>query len=182
MVRLFVDALWDGGMAPPDECCVVLLEGREGDLSIEVDAPFHADPAPEAPLGRLDGLWNFEVVELFLVGSGERYLEIEMGPHGHYLALLLHGRRKVVEADIAISYHAHVTGPRWRGRGRIAARWLPPGIHAANAFAMHGAGDERRYLAHSPVPGMQPDFHRLEHYAPFTLPPGVSLGAGARRG
>jgi hypothetical protein len=179
MVRLFVDGTWDGEMASPDECCVVLVEGREGDLSIEVDAPYHADPPPPGPVGPCDGLWDFEVVELFLVGRDEQYLEIEMGPHGHYLALLLNGRRKVVDR-LSIPYHAHVTGPRWRGRARVPARWLPPGIHAANAFAMHGQGEERRHLAHRPVPGPRPDFHRLEHFAPFALPAGVSLAGGRR--
>jgi hypothetical protein len=180
-VRLFIDGTWDGETILPDECSMVALDACEGDLGIEVDAPFHRDPAPEAPPGELDGLWNYEVVELFLVGRNDDYLEIEMGPHGHHLALRLHGRRKVVER-VPIVYHAHIGGgPRWRGRGRVPARLLPQGIHSANAFAIHGVGSERRYLAHQPVPGPQPDFHRLEHFAPFTLPRGVSPAAAVKR-
>jgi hypothetical protein len=54
----------------------------------------------------------------------------------------------------------------------IARTWdgtLPP-PHRLNAFAMHGLGLRRRYLAMEPVPGEAPDFHRLEHFLPWILP------------
>ena len=36
------------------------------------------------------GLWDYEVVELFLLNSDtEEYLELEFGPHGHYLAWVI---------------------------------------------------------------------------------------------
>ena len=44
---------------------------------------------------------------------------------------------------------------------------LPPGLAAANAYAIHGEGSARRYLAWTPVPGPAPDFHRLEYFAPL---------------
>lgn len=43
---------------------------------MEVDAPFHDDPAPPLPVGVCPGLWDYEVVELMLLGSDERYLEV----------------------------------------------------------------------------------------------------------
>ena len=42
-------------------------------LTIEMDAPYFDDPAPTDPIGTTWALWNYEVVELFLVGDDGRY-------------------------------------------------------------------------------------------------------------
>ena len=53
----------------------------------KVQAKFYNDARPDAQPGYLMGLWDYEVVELFLLNSQtEEYLELEFGPHGHYLA------------------------------------------------------------------------------------------------
>lgn len=39
-------------------------------------------------------LWNFEVVEFFFANAKNQYLEVEVGPHGHWLCLLHDGIRK----------------------------------------------------------------------------------------
>ncbi|KAI2795361.1 hypothetical protein BLOT_016842, partial [Blomia tropicalis] len=33
----------------------------------------------------MDKLYDYEVVEVFLLGSNEHYLEVELGPRGQYL-------------------------------------------------------------------------------------------------
>ena len=70
----------------------------------------------------MDGLWDYEVVEVFFLGRSDRYLEVEMSPHGHFLVLKLHGARKLVETMIPIDYHAGQvkvgTVTRWTGRRR----------------------------------------------------------------
>ena len=44
---------------------------------------------PDAPRGaRVANLWEYDVVECFLVGPDGRYLELELGAGGHFLALL----------------------------------------------------------------------------------------------
>ncbi len=48
--------------------------------------------------------------------------------------------------------------------------WLPPGPHRVNAYAIHGVGAARRYLAWAPSEGEGPDFHRLEAFRPAVLP------------
>lgn len=54
---------------------------------MKVQARFYDDTRPDADPGYLMGLWDYEVVELFLLNSQtEEYLELEFGPHGHYLA------------------------------------------------------------------------------------------------
>ena len=146
---------------------------------MRVDAPFHGDPAPPGPPGRRPGLWEFEVVELFLVGSGGRYLELEVGPHGHFLALELEGIRRLSRDDVLPAWECRIAEGRWRGELRIGLDRLPVGVDRWNAFAIHGEGKERRYLAAHPLPGEAPDFHQPERFptgmAAF-LGPGESGG------
>ncbi|MDH5674579.1 MAG: hypothetical protein OEZ06_20800 [Myxococcales bacterium] len=136
-------------------------------LHIDVKAPYHGDPPPDAAPGHLDRLWDYEVVELFLLGERERYTEIELGPHGHYLALQLEGPRQLCDATLELDYRAHIEGGSFHGSARIARALLPEPIISANAYAMHGLGKARRHLAAHPVPGAAPDFHRLVHFRPL---------------
>ena len=136
-------------------------------LRIDVDAPFHDDPPPIGSAGRTDRLWEHEVVELFLVGRDDRYLEIELGPHGHWLGLQLHGRRNIVDDAVPIAFEVGRDDTRWRGVARVDAAHVPTGLERWNAFAIHGQGLDRRYLAAAPVPGDGPDFHRIELFPRF---------------
>ena len=167
---LSIEHTWDGVVIPERERANVRfrVNGPEasappdGDLAIEVDAPFHDDPAPPGPPGPTDRLWEFEVVELFLVGEDDRYLEIELGPHGHHLVLELHGVRRVIRSRLEIEYATQREADRWRGSARVDPALLPHGLRACNAYAIHGRGSSRRYLAAAPPGGREPDFHRLD--------------------
>ena len=107
------------------------------------------------------------MVELFLLGAASSYIEIELGPHGHYLVLQLKGVRHMTGAHIPMIYTTERRGERWRGRAQLPLTHLPKGVDRANAYAIHGTGDQRRYLAAVPVPGDKPDFHRLDAFEPF---------------
>jgi hypothetical protein len=165
--RRIVGHTWDGQPIGGDEQVIFDLELGEKDLLVRCDAPFHGDPAPKGPAGTLDGLWEFEVVELFLLGMSERYLEIELGPHGHHLVLRLRGPRGVEASGLPLDYTCEIRGARWTGRARVPRTDLPPGLHACNAYAMHGRGARRRYLAAHAVGGAAPDFHRLDGFEPL---------------
>ncbi|MBW2425049.1 MAG: hypothetical protein JRG86_12415 [Deltaproteobacteria bacterium] len=167
-VRFEVAGSWNGGPLAPNEFARIELRADRF-LELGIDASYHGDPPPSAPPGTTPGLWEFEVVELFLLGEDERYLEIELGPHGHHLVLRLEGRRRVVESGLPIDFRARRSESHWHGHARVSRDWLPAGLHAANAYAIHGQGANRRYLAAHPVPGPEPDFHRLEHFAPLDL-------------
>lgn len=169
--RFEIRSTWDGQPALDAEAVDLTLELAAGDASgrLRVSAPYHGDPAPDAPPGRLDGLWDHEVVELFLLGTEQRYLEIELGPHGHWLGLRLAGRRRVVDDAVPIQWNARIEGARWTGEARFAQSALPPGSFAANAYAIHGVGASRRHLAWRPVHGDEPDFHRLEAFGALEL-------------
>ena len=169
MHQLTIDKTWDGEACGADEIVQLTLRGGKA-LYVDVDAPFHGDPAPEGG-GSTDGLWDYEVVELFVVEHGtERYTEIELGPHGHFLVLQLDGVRQAVATQLPIAFAAQVSGDRWTGQARIPWSLLPPGPHAVNAYAIHGVGRARRYLAAFPVPGPAPDFHRIGMFPEFVLP------------
>ena len=150
-----------------DERVTLNLELAETVLVCEVDAPFHDDPPPDAPAGSFDGLWEFEVVELFLLGACERYLELEFGPFGHYLVLRLHGSRVLQDKGHALEYAARRGAGRWSGRLVVPVSYLPSTLHACNAYAIHGPAAQRRQLAAYPPGGSEPDFHRLESFAPL---------------
>lgn len=160
--RLVVASTWDGEGVGPEERVTLTLSWETRGLWIRVAAPYWADPAPREPPGPVDRLWEFEVVEVFLLGSGEHYLEIELGPHGHSLVLELHPVRTVVRQREPLAYTAKITGRRWEGEAFVPVAWLPAGVERLNAFAVHGCGPKRRYLAWRPTGGPRPDFHRLE--------------------
>ena len=164
-VHLPIRATWDGVPVGSDEHVDVFLEQLQGELELRVEAPSHGDPPPlEAP-GPTWALWEHEAVELFLLGPDEQYLEVEIGPHGHYLVLRLNGRRQPVATRLPMRVTwAPVRPGYWSANAVIPEAYLPPRPWRANAYAMWGQGTARRYLAWAPVPGATPDFHRLEHF------------------
>lgn len=173
MQNLTIAHTWNGAPLDPAEQVNLTLETVGAGLRVVVEAPYHQDPAPPGPAGPCPGLWNYEVVELFVVGedsTGPRYTEFELSPHGHHLVLCLAGVRQIVEQGLPLSYTASIAASRWHGEMWLPHLLLPPSPHRLNAFAMHGLGPSRRYLAMAPVPGEAPDFHRLQYFLPWTLP------------
>lgn len=168
MIRFPITHLWDGTPGRPDEAVTVEVT-LGAQLAIHVDAPLHGDPAPAGPPGPTWMLWEHEVVELFVLGAGGAYTEIEIGPHGHHLVLQLDGVRSIAARELPLSLTVDTRDGRWRATAALDAALLPAGPHRVNAYAIHGVGDARRYLAWAPVPGDGPDFHRLEHFRPVDL-------------
>ncbi|PKN56886.1 MAG: hypothetical protein CVU56_13665 [Deltaproteobacteria bacterium HGW-Deltaproteobacteria-14] len=155
---------WDGAPIPAGERAHIRVTALPRHLRLDVDAPFFGDPPPPGPPGPTGALWEHEVVELFLLGPGERYTEVELGPHGHHLVLRLEGRRNPVATLLPLDFTARVGGARWRGVAELPVALLPPGPLLVNAYAIHGVGPARRHLAMTPVPGPAPDFHRIDAF------------------
>ncbi|MDD5308212.1 MAG: hypothetical protein PHU25_12895 [Deltaproteobacteria bacterium] len=174
MLHLAIATTWDGEHAARNETASIALGFDDGDLVVEVDAAFHGDPPPSGAPGPTPGLWELEVVELFVLGAsldGEpRYTEIELSPHGHHLVLRLHGVRRPIATVLPLRFDARIAGPRWAGIARLDRSLLPPPPYRVNAYAVHGEGDSRRHLAHAPVLGERPDFHRLGSFVPIEIP------------
>ena len=169
-----------GWPLPAHECATLRFGLVRQELVVEVDAPYFADVAPATPVGATDRLWEYEVCELFIADAGERYLEVELSPHGHHLVLQLDGVRNVIQSGLPIAYSATIMAtadahsavadaahqPRYRGRARMPAAYLPARPSRVNAYLIHGAGAGRAYHAHSPPLGETPDFHRLGCFVP----------------
>ena len=154
---------WDGQAIEPDHAITLVLEVDGDELQVEVDAPLHGDPPPEAPPGPTDQLWNYEVVELFIAGQDGTYTEIELGPH--HLVLQLRSVRVPVATMLPIRYRTELHGDRWSGQATIPLQLLPAGPHRINATAIHGAGPDRTYLSMVPLPGRAPDFHQPDRFS-----------------
>jgi len=177
---LAIDRTWDGRPLAEAERGTVRLELAGETLLVRVDAPFHGDPPPPGPPGPTPSLWEHEVVELFVAGPGADdavpYLEVELSPHGHHLALRLAGVRRIVEEGLPLDLRAAIETRRWRAEARVPRAWLPPPPWRAAAFAVHGAGPGRRHLASVPLPGPRPDFHQPGRFPPLRLEGGPGPG------
>lgn len=169
MPRLRIDKTWDGNLVDPEEAAELEFFIDTGRLVVLINAPFHGDAPPPSSGGSTEGLWEYEVVELFLAGEDSRYLELEFGPHGHYLALQFEGVRQKMPVVIQLEYEAEILGNRWKGTAILPSAILPPGTCRANAFAIHGPGATRRYLAAFSLPGPMPDFHQPAFFREISL-------------
>jgi len=159
---------WDGEPIPESEWVSLSLSKEDsGDLIINIDAPFYSDPAPQQEKGSFWGLWEYEVVEIFLVGSDGLYTELEFSPHGHYLSLRLDAPRSVIAQEEEFNYEAKIEGHRWTATAVIPQKILPTELFRVNCFAIHGQNENRRYLCYSPLPHEKPDFHQPDRFPLF---------------
>ncbi|XP_028833771.1 UPF0462 protein C4orf33 homolog [Denticeps clupeoides] len=172
-----IEHTWDSLPVGHDPVTIAFSPG-DGGLIMAVSAPFFSDPAaPSGPPGQpFPGLWDYEVVESFFLNStNEKYLEVELCPHGQHLILLLSGRHNAFQQALPLSFTANITGGRWEGQALLPWRYFPPDVNKMNSYAIHGSGAQRIYEALYPIPredlveGQGPDFHRLEYFQPFTL-------------
>lgn len=165
--QLHINRTWSGEPAlAAEEGSVFMRLDHEG-LCVRVQAQFHNDPPPDSPAGWTRGLWEYELVELFLLGGGGQYLEIELGPHGHYLVYFLKGVRQVARSVAPLRAACVIASGRWQGEIVISCADLPGEITHVNGYALHGQGAQRRYLASAPVPGPAPDFHQPHAFLPL---------------
>ncbi len=163
---------WDDDLILLTEAVHFSITYDEEALLIHVDAPFHDDPPPPVPQGSTDELWNYEVVEFFFAEEGKdpseaRYTEIECSPHGHYLVLQFEGERQLVRSHLPLEFFAMIQGGNWQGMLKVPYAILPPPPYRFNVFAIHGVGENRRYLALYPTLGEAPNFHRLAYFRPL---------------
>jgi hypothetical protein len=159
-----------------------LLE--HGDLLIEGRAPYKNNPTPQAPFGRLWGLWDYEVLEVFIYGDHDEYIELEFGPWGHYLALYFQGVRSLKREEV---YLKNLRSWRVEGRVGYESQWgfscilkrevLPQKIHdqsqdtwGINAFwCFNDLEGNRHFCCAHPLPGETPDFHQPKDFPKYPL-------------
>ncbi len=165
--KLRIDQTWNGEPVSLSEQAHLFMGLDEDGLHLQVEAPFYNDPSPTTPPGLCPGLWDYEVVELFLLGAGGHYLEIELGPHGHYLVYYLSDVRQVERVVEPVSVHCTVSDKIWLGAIHIGLADLPKQLSHVNGYGVSGQGHTRRFLAAAPVPGEAPDFHQPDVFVPL---------------
>jgi len=165
-LTLQIERCFDGAVCSDDRLsATVSLSRRKDGLLIRAQSPLlHDQSIPEAPKGtRVGNLWNYDVVEVFLVGPGHRYLEIELGAGGHWLVLgfdRIRHRENEFESFSPTFRYWKTEDRAWVSQIVIPWEMIPENIRAMNAF-MIAAG---KFLAWSPVPGVKPDFHQPDSF------------------
>jgi len=170
-VQLEIGCRWDGmALGEAERGAHVRLAAERDALWVEAVGRHAAAPRiPAAPPGsRVPGLWHHDVVECFLLAADGRYLELELGAGGHYLALAFDAPRRrrddFARHTLDVAWQRDAGG--WVARCRVPRAWVPEPVTGANAFAI-ADGDHR---AHAPVGGSEPDFHRTDGYPRARIP------------
>lgn len=164
--EFFVNRLWNGELCSDERLWARAFLSQEKDgLRFSVTSPMlHEQSVPDAPMGsRVDGLWKHDVVELFLVGPGHRYLEIELGAGGHFLALgfeSIRRRSQAYETFEPVVRFEKTTDKHWTSSVLIPWKMIPDNVRALNVFAILSG----QFLALSPVPGEKPDYHQPDFF------------------
>ncbi|MCA9630877.1 MAG: hypothetical protein KC766_24595 [Myxococcales bacterium] len=165
MRRLRITHTWRGApLSVGARVDLRLLHQR--DLEVLVDAPLWPDSLPSVPPGRVPELWRYSVAELFIWGGGDRYLELELDPYGHWWLLELSTWRQRRREELRCEYAIESRAERWRGRARLAAELLPPRPWRLSACAIWGAAPCREYAMSTPTAGDHPDFHQPAAFQP----------------
>jgi hypothetical protein len=156
-----IERYWDGAPCPHG-----YLHGRlelaVSDDGLEITASLPRQPVPRippAPRGaRVANLWEYDVVECFLVGAGGRYLEVELGAGGHFLVLSFSAPRVRGDSHEALQPALDFTSDAagWCARMLLDRSLVPPGITALNAFVIASGA----HLAYGSLPGPTLDFHQ----------------------
>ncbi len=171
-LRLPIDRHWDGAASLDARLRGELrLSARTRGLAIEAALP-HQEPAriPAAPAGsRVANLWEYDVVECFLVGAGGRYLEVELGAGGHFLVLEFSAPRRRAGEHAAFEPTLEFVRDEQGWRSTLVLPWslVPRRLCALDAFAIAGGA----FLAHHPLPGDAPDFHQPDRFPRARLAP-----------
>ncbi len=138
--------------------------------------------APDAAVGSFsEGLWHYDVVELFLGRTGaESYQELNLGPQGAWWSCLFEGYRKrypgAIDAPSAVSVFADRSDTVWQAAIALPLSGLlvdfnEPSTIRANISAILTENSKRRYLSYAKIDAKEPDFHRLNDFCPLQLRP-----------
>lgn len=157
---------WDG--TPLDNTDVVRVVIDEADQEIDVQFTAHLLSQHIIPSGMptfTHGLWDYDVVEVFFARPDGSYLEIEVGPGGHWLVYEFTSYRQASDkTPRPLSYHTNVHDGVWSGAFAIPSTWLgcPLQECRVNVYQIRNTEAGREYLAWRSLPTIAPDFHRVE--------------------
>ncbi|XP_068719955.1 UPF0462 protein C4orf33 homolog isoform X1 [Montipora capricornis] len=175
-IEFSITTTWDGHPLGHNPVEFTVSAMNNDFVKVGVRGPFFNDPgAPVLPPGSpCPELWEYEVAEIFFLGADDKYLEVELCPHGQHLVLLLNGTRNIIKDKLALEYTAAITdepNKTWQGTAIIPVDYFPPEVGKINAYAIHGSGEYRQYEALYPATTKfhTPDFHRLQFFKDFAF-------------
>ena len=203
-LMLSVKRNWDGSACSPGHrakawCCI---DAGSGSLILGVEATYSDDHFPRVAPGPAIDLDSYESVAFYIATQAQasrtdagiddiEYLQIVLGPHGHYMVQRLRGNRKVLlsclehdelmtqdwyssllprqrdplRADIKLcSTSISYDRSKWTGVIVVPQPFVPPGPrYCGNLYSIFGQEGQRKYLATFPVPGYRERFAGAMH-------------------
>lgn len=121
---------------------------------------------PDSPTGFVEGLWEADVVELFVSLPGTAYVEFNLSPNGAWWSTHFSDYRKRDESKTSIHCTTDtVVGPKeWNAILSIPRDALPVNTRldqspALNVTAISNTDTKRHFSLHTPHEAATPDFH-----------------------
>jgi len=137
--------------------------------------PWHTDPVFTQDWGKNWGLWNKDVMEVFLQlrqnpnDLKAPYLEIQVSPLNQPFALIIVEPRKTFHAPKILNFHSRVSleDKNWTGRIELTLpNELKGSLLYGGCYSCLSEGP-REFYALEPNPEANPDFHRPELFIPL---------------
>ncbi len=184
-MMIHLTQLWNGEPVPRGHGGRAALTLDAGLLALSWDLALPDEPRlPDAPEGFVHGLWEHDVIELFLCSRSNpgRYLELEFGPGGHWLALAFSGIREGATelSELDPELRNEVQPGRWRGRAALPIALVAKHAGPApwKALVATVTGEARVHACWPRVPGQAPDFHQPAAWAPVLPSPQIPGQSG----
>lgn len=164
--RISVDMRWDGALINAGDVLGVVIADVPQEVRVQFTAHLTAQyTTPPNPPAFTDGLWEYDVVELFFARPDGSYVEIEVGPAGHWLVYEFTSYRQASDKTLRpLEYTAQVNNGLWQGSFVIPQAWLKCPLQECrvNVYQIRSTEAGREYLAWRSLPAIAPDFHRVE--------------------
>ena len=168
-----IGSCWVGDVLPSPLWWVVALDPNH--LWFAGSLPGGGVCIPHAKHGEFfEGLWEADVLELFIKDPSGRYFEFNVSPQGAWWAMELCAYRERVSylrlprVDLM---ETEVLLDRWTALVCLDRASLPMPISAGSTVHVSGIfhDDKPRYLSSNPVANVAPDFHHLEAFQRVSL-------------
>lgn len=162
--------MWNGAINDLSDARVIFeLECDDRGLVMEV---FMSDEFQRVGgnLGgeRIDGLWEFDVAELFIIGEKGEYTEFEIDRLGNFLVLRFEKVRVRSDelTDLHLDIETSILADGVLHKLILPAEILPEKIERVNGVAII---DNEQFLSAVKLSGDEPDFHQIEQGFKFEV-------------
>ncbi|KAJ1416685.1 hypothetical protein B484DRAFT_401096 [Ochromonadaceae sp. CCMP2298] len=193
--KVKIAATWDG--KPITSSAVAwtinfVISSETGDLMVLVDAPFFDDPAPPQGPGKYALTYEYEVVEVMVAayptGNGYNpYLELQIGPHGHYNIIFFLAEGDHAGADSGSDLDTRPSTKidretmRWSAEVAVPSFFLPEPVCGddlsiawmMNCYAMHGGAGSAGSVGSVKSAGKAGTHHGPREYLAHAPVPGA---------